>query len=284
MAIGSASSQYDGYDKYFLKIVGLKKGEEKVTFEISKKVGEDYKVVGSERQVSGIITDITTRTFTYQGEEIPKLIIYMVDPNASESIRIETGYNQLSRSLMNSLADKDLDGVNVLIRLYNEKKEGRPRVHVEIDNERADWVMSMEDIQNYVDVNEIYKGGKKVGEEVDFTRLNELMFGEVLASIKERVTKTVPKPVGKAATSYEEHAEQEPETKVVKKSATAYPTAEEVKAESERQQAAAAPAKPAFLQKPKQEPAAPSKPGFVRKPAPAVEDDPAAPGSDDLPF
>jgi hypothetical protein len=202
MARGN-SNPYADYNRFYMKLMGVKKGEKRVFFSVEQKVAEkEYaKLPNDEGEISSIagkLTEIKKDSYVHEDKTINKLIFFMVDPSSAEAYRIEMGYNSISRSIINTLASSTDLSVPFQFRVYNEKVNNRPRVWVgqytdgpDSDPVRLDWSLDWDSQNELTDVLQTKNAdGDVVEEKYDYTKLNNRLFNEVLTGLS--ISKDVP--------------------------------------------------------------------------------------------
>jgi len=133
------------------------------------KEGDSWVEVERHQKFSGPLESITVKEREWEGSTIESVVFEFSDGN--EYYKIESSFNNLSRSILNSLAGVDYKlGPTIMVSLY-KNKEGYASVYVETDGERASWKFSMDELpeikrirfngkdqSDFEDVNNFFKG------------------------------------------------------------------------------------------------------------------------------
>jgi hypothetical protein len=185
------------YQRFYIRIKGIKKGEKRVYLEVSGKdpeTGEIKLLPPPENDItsiSGKLVKIENSHYEYEGDTINTVIIFLADEENKEYYKIESGRNSLMRSIVNSLASAEDLNQSVVIRVYNAKETGRARVWVGIYDKAEDdfvslnWKLSFDDIKAMTGVIEkTNKAGKVIDTEYDYSEVDEEIFGKILPAIK----------------------------------------------------------------------------------------------------
>lgn len=185
---------------YFVKIQGLKKGSDKVYFEVQKKDAEgNYVIVATPWGLKGNLDNIKVEKFQYDGQEQTKFKLVM--SSEDDLYFLTLGNNKISRTIFNCLASAELIG-EISMGLYNNDK-GYPAIWVKNDGEKLDWKYSLDELNKKVDVQEM-KNGKKI---YDASELEEFFEKEVVKNITSKLSPKMEQP--KPVASQEEEEEDD---------------------------------------------------------------------------
>jgi len=124
-------------------------------FVLSQKDEHGYWIKGEAFQyISGELIDIKRDKYTYQGREVPKLILFMYDEKDDTVYKIECGYNSLTRSVVNSLMTiPDYRDLQILVYKKTLKDKDNKvvpgavvRFNFHTTPVKADWMIPPEEI------------------------------------------------------------------------------------------------------------------------------------------
>jgi len=131
----------------------------------------------------GRLTGIKFDDYEWNGDLVEQVIFIFTEDDGTETW-IKTGYTGVMRSIVNSLADKDLGGI-VSFSLYSKTKNDKERayVHVEIDGFRADWKYEIDEMP---EMEQKTVNRKKVWDSVKLDEfIKKVIQEEIIPNIKE---------------------------------------------------------------------------------------------------
>lgn len=141
MARGSSN---DDRSLFFAKIMGLKKEfTGNPWIEITQKQNDKYVEIDKCSYIEGWLAKAKVDSYEYEGK--PKKTIELTIEDNDEKYLFQSSYNQLSRSLINSLLGTP-DYGRIKISVYTNKA-GYKSIFVENNGEKMAWKYSVEEMQ-----------------------------------------------------------------------------------------------------------------------------------------
>ena len=206
------TSKFPGYKRFYVKILGLKKGEKRVYFQVRGKndlTGEIEVLPPPEDKTSsltGRLVEVKNGQYEYEGDIINTVSVILADDQIKEVYKIDMGRNSISRSIINSLASIEDPSQAVRINLFNAKETGRARAWVAQwdpnvkDFVALSWKIPFDDLKELVEVVEsVNFKGEVIDKKYDFTVYDGKIFVDLLPTINTSpenvVTDNVPAEV-----------------------------------------------------------------------------------------
>lgn len=134
--------------------------------------------------ISGYLKRIELSNYVYEGDTIDTMkFMFDDDEDKDAQFQVETGFNYLSRNILNTLAGADNIG-HVKITVYKSKgkdgKDGFPAAYLEINKIKAGWKYKPEELPR---AKEVKVGGKTLK---DTTEL-DAFFKELIPELNNKI-------------------------------------------------------------------------------------------------
>lgn len=159
-------------------------------FGVLEKSGDSWVIGKVCNAISGELTEITHKTYEYEGEEKNSCRMKFVDPDGSANL-VESGFNNLLYNVLNILAFKN-DG-NIVIELGLSKPDANnkryARAYITINGEKSDWKYKDKEIPR-PSVQKVQVGKGKAKEVRDDSEVIEF-WKQVIENINNEL-KTLP--------------------------------------------------------------------------------------------
>jgi hypothetical protein len=137
--------------------------------------GDHYTVI------TGYLTSVRCKTFEYEGKQKESVMIELQDNTDQEmQLVIETGWNFLARSILNTLASPTNIG-HVKISVY-KSKNGYPSAYLECAGRKTGWKYTVDELPKGQEI--VFKGEKMW----DDSAVNEFFKTTVIPQINTRTT------------------------------------------------------------------------------------------------
>lgn len=174
---------------FFMKITGLKKGE-KAVIEQSEARGEKQIVKLDEKLsfVKGKLEKVEIREYTYEGEQVKDLRVWLKDSLDGEMYIVSCGLNSIGRSILNTLLNLEKPYGELEIRVYNKKDTGYAAAYIEHNGVKAGWKYTIDQMKPFIKENSISRKGQVVVER-DYFALDTKLIDELKAEVMPSLNK-----------------------------------------------------------------------------------------------
>jgi len=112
-----------------------------------EKKGETWVESETYTKAEGYLKGIKVETYTWEGKEKQSMKITLQDPNADGAIVISAGFNNMTRSMLNSIAGCDVIGLLELKAAKWGKGEKKyPTIFVQNNGQKTGWKFTMAEL------------------------------------------------------------------------------------------------------------------------------------------
>lgn len=147
----------------------VKKGDEYVD-------GDQYTIM------TGYLTKVSVKEVNFPDGKKKEFVVIEMDDDADRNtgIIIETGWNYLVRSILNSLATPDAIA-HTKISVYKNKNNGYPAAYIEVNHQKVGWKYNPKELP---EVKKIEFKGEVIS---DDTALNAFFRDEIIPYINKKI-------------------------------------------------------------------------------------------------
>jgi hypothetical protein len=156
--MGFGNTSDENKNVYYVKIKGLKQEHEGAPWiGLEQKVGDDYKEVQKSTWINGWLSKAAVDSYEYKGKQTKTIELTLED--GDDKYILQSSYNQLSRSLINSLLSTNEYG-DIKISVYLNKSKFKS-IYVENNGQKMEWKYKIEELKPMT--SDILEDNVKVG-------------------------------------------------------------------------------------------------------------------------
>lgn len=180
--MGASKSSEKKYEFYKLKII---KESDVPMFFRREKQGEQWAETEQFDTISGYLKKVETGSYTHEGKEKKTFKMVFDDNNGESSIQVEGNFNNMTRTMFNSLCGMDSIGlVELRAKLWGKPGAKKyPTVFVDVNGQKSNWKYK------YTDLPQIEEIKNKKGEVLskDDTEVNDFYINNVIPEINSKI-------------------------------------------------------------------------------------------------
>lgn len=134
--------------------------------------------------ISGFLKKIELDSYQWEGDTVETLKFIFDDDAGGSAFQMETGFNYLSRSILNTLMGADSIG-HVKIRVYTSKAKDTnskvyPAAYLEINKAKAGWAYKADEVPK---AKEVRVGGKTLKDDSELNDFFRALIDPINAKI-----------------------------------------------------------------------------------------------------
>jgi hypothetical protein len=183
--MGRGNSTLDKSDLFYIKITGLKEGEE---IHMTQRQATKEGVVDIPEPIYDIMGDFVkaeVRQYQWKGDDIYDIKLVLKDPTQGpngEVYIVSCGLNSVGRSMLNSMLSvgRTIKNLRIEVKMKKDKKGvERPNAYLNANGDQTSlkWKYQPSELEPYIETNMVKKKGKMV-EEKDFSKLDDFLVAE----------------------------------------------------------------------------------------------------------